>query len=70
MVLGLGAAGLFWLLAGLLALAVGLLLTTRRARRPAGGGATNSPAAGFTSRSESMSRSTSTSHDRAGGAER
>jgi len=36
MVFGLGLAGLFWLVAGLLALVVGLVLATRGARRPVG----------------------------------
>lgn len=77
MVFGLGLAGLFWLLAGLLALAVGLVLATRQVRRPAAGGAADSrrPAAGGAADSRPTvfspkSSSTSTSHDRAGGAEK
>lgn len=38
MVFGLGLAGLFWLVAGLLALVVGVVLATRGAHRPAVGG--------------------------------
>lgn len=68
MVLGLGPASLFWLLAGLLALIVGLVLATRGVRRPAdSSGAAHLPTA---SSSDSTSGNTSTSHDRAGGAER
>lgn len=68
MILGLGPAGLFWLLAGLLALIVGLVLATRGVRRPAdSSGAAHPPTA---SSSDSTSGNTSTSHDRAGGAER
>jgi hypothetical protein len=86
MVFGLGLAGLFWLLAGLLALAVGLVLATRQVRRPAAGGANSRraaaggadsrrPAAGGAANSRPTafsprSTSTSTSHDRAGGAEK
>ena len=88
MVFGLGLAGLFWLLAGLLALAIGLVLATRQVRRPAAGGAGDSrgpaaggaadsrrPAAGGAAGSRPTvfspkSSSTSTSHDRAGGAEK
>ena len=44
MVFGLGLAGLFWLVAGLLALVVGLVLATRGARRPAVGGSHPRPA--------------------------
>lgn len=66
MVFGLGLAGLFWLLAGLLALAVGLVLATRQVRRPAAGGAADSRPTVFSPKSSS----TSTSHDRAGGAEK
>lgn len=58
MIFGLGLAGLCWLVAGLLALAAGLVLATRRVRRPADGGA----GAGITT-------NTSTSNNRAGGVE-
>lgn len=72
MAFGLGPAGLFWLLAGVLALVLGLVLATRRVRGPADGGVPAGRSAGFgsTVTSESTSRSTSTSHDRAGGAEK
>lgn len=66
MVFGLGLAGLFWLLAGLLALMVGLVLATRRVHRGAAGGVADSRPATFTT----TTRSTSISHDRAGGAEK
>lgn len=66
MVLGLGPAGLCWLLAGLLALVVGLVLATRRVRKPAAdGGAGTRHAVSI-----SGSRSRSVSLDRAGGAEK
>ena len=70
MVFGLGLAGLFWLLAGLLALVVGLALATHRVRRPAIGGAEDARHAVFASKSTSTSRSTSTRTNRAGGAEK
>lgn len=60
MLFGLGAAGLFWLLAGLLALVVGLVLATRRVRKPAVGGTAD------TGPSSTMS----TNDHRAGGAEK
>jgi hypothetical protein len=46
MFFGMGAVGLFWLLAGLLALAAGLVLATRRARTSNVGLTAGSPTAG------------------------
>jgi hypothetical protein len=64
MAFGLGLAGLLWLLAGVLALVAGLVLATRQVRRPAFGDTVSDRHAMPTS------RSTPTSHDRAGGAEK
>jgi hypothetical protein len=54
MAFGLGLAGLFWLVAGLLALVVGLVLATRGARRSVGA-------------QVRLSTTTTISNDRAGG---
>lgn len=55
-IIGLGPIGLVWLLAGLLALVAGLVLATRRGRGTSG--------------HTSLHPSTSTSHDRSGGAQK
>lgn len=72
MLFGLGAIGLLWLMAGLLALAVGLVLATRRIRRSGADGAaapastTENPVAGLRLRQSSAISQTTTNHDPGG----